>query len=71
MNHAHSPAASDFFNSLLEEYPDLPLMLHNRVVDQLQTLMGRIEDLAPRFDNLTPADVYSPALATSQSSRLE
>jgi CRP-like cAMP-binding protein len=37
------------FRRILEEYPDLAVMLHDRVLDELQTLLGRIEKLAPRF----------------------
>ena len=37
------------FRRILEEYPDLAVMLHGRVLDELQTLLGRIEKLAPRF----------------------
>ena len=37
------------FRRILEAYPDLALMLHDHVVDQLQTLIRRIESLAPRF----------------------
>ena len=37
------------FRRILEAYPDLALMLHDHFVDQLQTLIRRVESLAPRF----------------------
>ena len=37
------------FHRILEEYPDLAMMLHDRIVDQLQAMVRRIEQLAPRF----------------------
>lgn len=53
---AQAEADTDFlrlnrklFHRILEEYPDLALMLHDRIVDELQTMVRRIEGLAPRF----------------------
>jgi CRP-like cAMP-binding protein len=37
------------FRRILEEYPDLAVMLHRRIVDELQAMASRIGDLAPRF----------------------
>jgi CRP-like cAMP-binding protein len=37
------------FRRILEEYPDLAMMLHDRVLDELQGLLDRINTLAPRF----------------------
>jgi CRP-like cAMP-binding protein len=37
------------FRRILEEYPDLAFMLHRRIVDELQAMVSRIEQLAPRF----------------------
>ena len=37
------------FRRILEEYPELALMLHERIVNQLQEFIRRIESLAPRF----------------------
>jgi CRP-like cAMP-binding protein len=37
------------FRRILEEYPDLAMLLHDRVLDELQALLKRIERLAPRF----------------------
>jgi CRP-like cAMP-binding protein len=37
------------FRRILEEYPELALMLHDRIVQQLQEFIRRIESLAPRF----------------------
>jgi CRP-like cAMP-binding protein len=37
------------FRRILEEYPELALMLHERIVVTLQSLIQRIEDMAPRF----------------------
>jgi CRP-like cAMP-binding protein len=37
------------FRRILEEYPELALMLRERIIDQLQALIRRIEALAPRF----------------------
>ncbi len=37
------------FRRILEEYPDLAILLHRRIADELQALVARIEKLAPRF----------------------
>ncbi|MCG7504297.1 cyclic nucleotide-binding domain-containing protein [Mesorhizobium retamae] len=37
------------FRRILEEYPDLAVQLHQRIVKELQALIERIEGLAPRF----------------------
>ena len=37
------------FRRVLEEFPELALMLHDRIVATLQTLVERIERLAPKF----------------------
>ena len=37
------------FRRILEEYPELAFMLRERIVDELQAMIGRIEKLAPRF----------------------
>jgi CRP-like cAMP-binding protein len=37
------------FRRILEEYPELAVMLHDRIVATLQTMIERIEELAPRF----------------------
>ena len=37
------------FRRILEEYPEVALMLHDRISDQLQAMIRRIEGLAPRF----------------------
>ena len=40
------------FHRILEEYPDLAFMLHERIADELQAMVSRIEALAPRFGSL-------------------
>ena len=37
------------FRRILEEYPDVAVILHRRITDQLQALLRSIEELAPRF----------------------
>ena len=37
------------FRRILEEYPDIAVHLHQRITDELQALIERIEALAPRF----------------------
>jgi CRP-like cAMP-binding protein len=37
------------FRRILEEYPDIAVTLHRRIADELQVLVRRIEELAPRF----------------------
>ncbi|MBN9243840.1 MAG: cyclic nucleotide-binding domain-containing protein [Mesorhizobium sp.] len=37
------------FRRILEEYPDIAVHLHQRIADELQALVKRIEELAPRF----------------------
>lgn len=38
------------FRRILEEYPDIAILLHRRISEELQTMVRRIERLAPRFD---------------------
>ena len=38
------------FRRILEEYPDIAVVLHRRVAEQLQALVRRIGDVASRFD---------------------
>lgn len=37
------------FRRILEEYPDLAILLHKRITDDLQVMVRRIERLSPRF----------------------
>lgn len=37
------------FRRILEEYPDIAVHLHQRIAEELQALIRRIEELAPRF----------------------
>ena len=37
------------FRRILEEYPELAMMLRQRVINELQAMIRRIEELAPRF----------------------
>jgi CRP-like cAMP-binding protein len=37
------------FRRMLEEYPDIAVTLHRRIAEDLQAMIRRIEDLAPRF----------------------
>jgi CRP-like cAMP-binding protein len=37
------------FRRILEEYPELAVMLHERILEELQAMIHRIEGLAPRF----------------------
>jgi len=37
------------FRRMLEEYPDLAVLLHQRITDDLQAMVRRIERLSPRF----------------------
>lgn len=37
------------FRRILEEYPDLAVALHRRITDELQALIQRIEEVAPRL----------------------
>jgi CRP-like cAMP-binding protein len=39
------------FHRILEEYPDLAITLRQRIVDDLQALVRRIEAVAARFDS--------------------
>jgi CRP-like cAMP-binding protein len=41
------------FRRILEEFPEIAVALHNRIVAELQKLVSEIESLAPRF---TPQD---------------
>ena len=38
------------FRRILEEYPDLAVLLHNRIVAEIRKLASDIGRLAPRFD---------------------
>ena len=38
------------FRRILEEYPDVAVKLHQRILDDFQAMIARIEKLAPRFD---------------------
>jgi hypothetical protein len=37
------------FRRILEEYPELAAQLHQRILEDFQALIHRIEKLAPRF----------------------
>src|SRR5690606_12026947 len=37
------------FRRILEEYPDVAVRLHQRISDELQAFLQKIEGLAPRF----------------------
>ena len=37
------------FRRILEEYPDIAVQLHQRISEQFQAMIRRIEELAPRF----------------------
>ena len=37
------------FRRILEEYPDLAVQLHARILEEFQQMIARIEELAPRF----------------------
>jgi CRP-like cAMP-binding protein len=37
------------FRRILEEYPDLAVLLHHRISEEFQAMIRRIESLAPRF----------------------
>jgi CRP-like cAMP-binding protein len=37
------------FRRILEEYPEIAMMLHDRIVRDLQAMISRIERLAPKF----------------------
>ena len=37
------------FRRILEEYPDIAMQLHQRISDELQSMVRRIEQLGPRF----------------------
>jgi CRP-like cAMP-binding protein len=37
------------FRRILEEYPETAAALHRRILADLQAMLGRIEELAPRF----------------------
>jgi CRP-like cAMP-binding protein len=37
------------FHRILEEYPEAAIALHQRIVEELQAMIRRIEELAPRF----------------------
>jgi CRP-like cAMP-binding protein len=39
------------FHRILEEYPELAITLRQRIVDDLQVLVRRIEAIAARFEN--------------------
>jgi len=38
------------FRRILEEYPDVAVKLHQRILEDFQAMIARIEKLAPRFD---------------------
>jgi CRP-like cAMP-binding protein len=38
------------FHRILEEYPELAITLRQRIVDDLQALVRRIEEVAARFE---------------------
>jgi len=38
------------FRRILEEYPDIAVHLHQRISEDFQAMIRRIEKLAPRFD---------------------
>jgi CRP-like cAMP-binding protein len=37
------------FRRILEEYPDVAAQLHERILEEFQQMISRIEDLGPRF----------------------
>ena len=37
------------FRRILEEYPELAVQLHDRILEEFQQMIARIEELAPRF----------------------
>lgn len=37
------------FRRMLEEYPDLAVLLHGRITEDLQAMVRKIEGLSPRF----------------------
>ena len=37
------------FRRILEEYPEIAVQLHQRILEDFQALIRRIEELAPRF----------------------
>jgi len=37
------------FHRILEEYPDIAIQLHQRIAEELQAMVERIGELAPRF----------------------
>ena len=37
------------FRRILEEYPDVAVQLHARILEEFQQMIARIEELAPRF----------------------
>ncbi len=37
------------FHRILEEYPEIAVQLHQRILEDFQALIRRIEELAPRF----------------------
>jgi CRP-like cAMP-binding protein len=39
------------FRRILEEYPDTAAALHRRILEDLQAMISRIEELAPRFSD--------------------
>lgn len=39
------------FRRILEEYPDIAIALHRRIIDDLQALVASIEAVAPRFSS--------------------
>ena len=37
------------FRRILEEYPEIAVLLHKRILEEFQQMISRIEKLAPRF----------------------
>ena len=37
------------FRRILEEYPEIAVLLHERILEEFQQMIARIEQLAPRF----------------------
>jgi CRP-like cAMP-binding protein len=37
------------FHRILEEYPEIAVLLHERILEEFQQMIARIEKLAPRF----------------------
>ena len=37
------------FRRILEEYPEIAVLLHERILEEFRQMISRIEKLAPRF----------------------